>query len=141
MENITLADIGVFVAFLVSLISGIAYLKKHLKDWIQSAVKEDFEAMDKKIDKIQNDLTTMRDDIDRERADNARYRILRFNDEILLHQQHSQEHFNQILGTAISDYEKYVNSHPNYPNGQAVAAINNIKRVYQKCFEEDSFLR
>lgn len=140
MEAITLADIGVLVAFLVSLISGIAYLKKHLKDWIQGAVRDDFEAIDKKIDNIQSDLTRVKDDLDQEKADQARYRILRFSDEILQGKKHTQEHFNQIL-SMITEYERYANSHPQYPNGLAVAAITNIKRVNQKCFEEDSFLR
>lgn len=140
MENVTLADIGIFVAFLVSLISGIAYLKKHLKEWIQLAVKSDFDTLNEKMETIQADLTRMQDGLDQEKADQARYRILRFSDETLQGVKHTQEHFNQIL-QAITDYERYANSHPNYPNGMAIAAINNIKRVNQKCFEEDSFLR
>lgn len=140
MENITLADIGIFVAFLVSLISGIAYLKKHLKEWIQLAVKSDFDILNEKIETIQTDLTKMQDGLDQEKADQARYRILRFSDETLQGVKHTQEHFNQIL-SAITEYERYANSHPSYPNGMAIAAINNIKRVNQKCFEEDSFLR
>ena len=140
METITLADVGVLVAFMVSLVSGIAYLKKHLKDWVQAAVRGDFENLDDKVIQIQNDITDIRDDMSRDKADNARYRILRFNDEILQKKHHSLEHFNQIL-SLISDYEAYSNSHPSYPNGQAVAAIANIKRVYQSCFENDSFLR
>lgn len=140
MENITLADIGIFVAFLVSLISGIAYLKKHLKEWIQLAVKPDFDTLNEKMETIQTDLTKMQDGLDQEKADQARYRILRFSDETLQGVKHTQEHFNQIL-QEITDYERYANSHPEYPNGMAIAAINNIKRVNQKCFEEDSFLR
>lgn len=140
MENITLPDIGIFVAFLVSLISGIAYLKKHLKEWIQLAVKSDFDTLNEKIETIQTDLTKMQDGLDQEKADQARYRILRFSDETLQGVKHTQEHFNQIL-QAITDYERYANAHPEYPNGMAIAAINNIKRVNQKCFEEDSFLR
>lgn len=140
METITVADIGIFVAFLVSLLSGLAYLKKNLKSWIQSAMKDDFESLDEKVTNIQDELTKLQDGIEQEKADQARYRILRFSDEILQGKRHTQEHFNQIL-QMITDYERYANSHPNYPNGQAVAAIRNIKNVNQKCFEEDSFLR
>lgn len=140
METITLADVGVLLAFLVSLISGIAYLKKHLRDWIQSAVKDDFEKLDDKVNRIQGDVTDIRDNMGKDKADNARYRILRFNDEILQKKLHSLEHFNQVL-SLISDYELFASSHPSYPNGQATAAIANIKRVYQSCFENDSFLR
>lgn len=140
METITIADIGIFVAFLVSLLSGIAYLKKNLKDWITAAMKDDFESLDEKVTRIQAELTTLQDGIDREKADQARYRILRFNDEILQHTKHSQEHFNQIL-QMVTDYEHYANTHSDYPNGRCMAAINNIKKVNAKCFEEDSYLR
>ena len=140
MENITLADIGMFVAFLVSLISGIAYIKKHATDWFKAAVKDDFEALGGKVSDIQSELTRIQDGLEQEKADQARYRILRFSDEILQGTKHTQEHFNQIL-QAITDYERYANSHPQYPNGMAIAAIANIKKVNAKCFEEDSFLR
>ena len=140
MENITLADIGILVAFLVSLMSGIAYLKKNLKDWIRAATAEDFESLDEKVTEIQTEIGKMQDGLEQEKADQARYRILRFSDEILQGTKHTQEHFNQIL-QAITDYERYANSHPQYPNGMAIAAIANIKKVNAKCFEEDSFLR
>ena len=140
MENITLADLGILIAFLVSLLSGIAYLKKNLTTWIKAAIKDDFESLDEKVTDIQSELTKMQDGLEQEKADQARYRILRFSDEILQGTKHTQEHFNQIL-QAITDYERYANAHPSYPNGQAVAAIANIKKVNAKCFEEDSFLR
>lgn len=139
MENITLADIGILVAFLVSLVSGIAYLKKHLKEWIQTAVKEDFDLLGGKVDRLQSEMSMMKEEQEKDKADNARYRILRFNDEVLQGKKHSQEHFNQVL-MMISGYEHYATEHPSYPNGQAVAAIENIKRVYQKCVTENSFL-
>ena len=69
----------------------------------------------------------------------TRKRILRFNDELLHKEKHSREHFVEIL-TDIDDYEHYCNSHPNYPNNRAVLAIENIKRVYAECLQEDDFL-
>lgn len=139
MENVTLSDIGILVAFLVSLISGIAYLKKHLKDWIHAAVAGDFDVLGGKVDKIQSEVRSIQEIQAQDKADNARYRILRFNDEILQGKRHSQEHFDQIT-QSITEYERYASDHPKYPNGKATAAIANIKRVYQRCLEKGTFL-
>lgn len=72
-------------------------------------------------------------------ATTSRYRILRFNDEVLHDQHHTKEHFDQILDD-ITRYERYCNEHPEYENNKAVFAIANIKRVYQKCADENIFL-
>lgn len=72
-------------------------------------------------------------------ATTARYRILRFNDEILHGTHHTKEHFDQILGD-INSYESYCSSHPEYENNKAVLAIENIKKVYQSCTAKNDFL-
>lgn len=69
----------------------------------------------------------------------ARYRILRFDDEIRHKEKHTEEHFNQILED-IDAYEKYCQGHPDYKNSKAVMAINNVKDTYRRCKEENSFL-
>ena len=72
-------------------------------------------------------------------ATTCRYRILRFNDEILHEQKHTKEHFDQILDD-VTRYEKFCAEHPEYENNKAVLAIENIKRVYQNCSNDNSFL-
>ena len=79
------------------------------------------------------------DKIDQNEAKNARYRVLRFDDEIRHGKRHTEEHFNQILDD-IDMYDDYCREHPKYPNSKAVMAIANIKKVYEKCKNEDSFL-
>ena len=73
------------------------------------------------------------------KATTCRYRILRFNDEILHDLRHSKEHFDQVLED-ITRYETYCHEHPEYKNNKAVLAIENIKRVYQKCSNDNTFL-
>lgn len=68
-----------------------------------------------------------------------RYRILRFDDEIRHDIRHTKEHFDQILDD-ITKYNRYCNDHEEFPNDKAVFAIENIKRVYQQCTEEGTFL-
>jgi hypothetical protein len=83
--------------------------------------------------------TEVIDEIRRNEAGNARYRIIRFDDEVRHKTRHTEEHFNQILGD-IDSYENYCKSHPNFPNNKARLAIRNIKDTYTKCKRENSFL-
>lgn len=79
------------------------------------------------------------DRIDENDAKNARYRIIRFNDEVRHNEKHTEEHFDQILDD-IDTYEKYCKMHPLFPNGKALHSVSNIKKIYEKCCEENSFL-
>ena len=72
-------------------------------------------------------------------ATTCRYRILRFNDEILHDQRHTKEHFDQILDD-VTRYEKFCKDHPEYENNKAILAIENIKRVYKNCTDVGTFL-
>lgn len=57
MENITLGQIALAVAFLGGLISGFAYLHKQLKTWLSASFKEPFQVLDDKIDKMSGQIT------------------------------------------------------------------------------------
>ncbi|MCD8211935.1 MAG: hypothetical protein LUC17_02790 [Oscillospiraceae bacterium] len=69
----------------------------------------------------------------------ARYRIIRFDDEIRHKMRHTEEHFNQIMDD-IQEYERYCKKHPDYPNRKAQSAIKNIDEVYRTCRNEGKFL-
>lgn len=79
------------------------------------------------------------DKLQESEASNARYRILRFDDEIRHKVRHTEEHFNQILDD-IDHYEQYCKDHTSYKNSKAVSAIENVKCTYKKCRRENSFL-
>ena len=79
------------------------------------------------------------DKIEEGNAKNARYRIIRFNDEVKHDVKHTEEHFDQIIED-IDTYENYCSDHPRFPNGKAVHSISNIRKIYDKCSDEHSFL-
>ena len=79
------------------------------------------------------------DKLNESEATDARYRILRFDDEIRHHVKHTEEHFNQIMDD-IDESERYCSAHPNYKNSKAVLAIENTRRTYERCRRENSFL-
>lgn len=92
-----------------------------------------------KVDTLTNDVAKNKADDDEQWVSLSRSHILRFGDELKHGVPHSQEHFDQIL-LDISKYEHYCDSHPEYPNGKAVATIKLIKNTYQKCLENNDFL-
>lgn len=53
MEQITLGQVAVAVAFLVGLISGFAFLFDRMKKWLKLAFRDDFERLEKRMDSIE----------------------------------------------------------------------------------------
>ena len=92
-----------------------------------------------KLEKVEKDVAEVKREVGESCAVTSRYRILRFDDEILHEIKHSKEHFDQIL-LDIDVYEKFCESHPDFKNNLAVMAIKHIKEIYAKCSRENSFL-
>lgn len=91
------------------------------------------------INKVKDELDTLRGEINEDRATNARIRILSFSDEIRHNVKHSKESFDQMMQD-IDTYKRYCDKHPEYRNNRAVMAITNIERVYSDCLKEHNFL-
>ena len=146
MLNLTIVQIGSFVAFLVTLISGVAYLKANIRNWIVDAVKDDIDSLGKEIDTLDQKLDAMQKEMNRinderlkDKADSARYRILRFNDEMRHGMDHTLEHYDQIIDD-IDSYEKFCSTHRDYTNNKAKQSILNIKTRYNERSPQDDFI-
>ena len=66
MENITIEQIGLMLTCVVGLITGFSFLHKTLKDYISSALKDEFKEIGKKIDSLSERL----DEVDMSTAKN-----------------------------------------------------------------------
>lgn len=66
METITLEQIGVFLTFVVGLITGFGFLHKKLKEFLSASLKDEFKGIGEKIDKLSDRLT----DVDMSTAKN-----------------------------------------------------------------------
>ena len=66
MEEITVGQIALAVTFLVGLISGIGYLRVHLKEWVGQSVQEQFDQVSRQIDSLSQRLK----DVDQETCKN-----------------------------------------------------------------------
>lgn len=153
--NITIEKAAVVLGAVVFLIACYKKIAKYFKekalqdkeknDRLQAAMDQagkypaEIKKLSEKIDEIGDQLQEMRKETGAEQATNRRYRILRFNDEIIHEDKHTKEHFDQILED-VTEYEKYCTDHPDYKNSRAEMAIKNIERVYEKCAREGTFL-
>lgn len=92
-----------------------------------------------KLDAIRDSLEAHIARDDERYAKQCRTRILRFNDELIRGDRHTKEHFYDVLDD-ITEYTQYCRTHKDFKNEKAVMAIANVKRVYQQCETNNSFL-
>lgn len=130
---------GGIILLLMTIIQ-ISPIKINPWSWISKCIGR---AINKEVIEKVNNLTSevkkTKEDTDEQWASLSRVHILRFGDELLHGISHSKEHFDQIL-LDISKYEKYCSTHPAYINNVATSTIKQIKKTYQKCLDENSFL-
>lgn len=88
---------------------------------------------------ITNKITGIEERMDTENANDARRRILSFDDELRRGIDHSEESFNQIL-MDVKYYKNYCREHEDYENDKAVSAISHVKDTYQRVKNENKFI-
>lgn len=59
LEAITLGDIGVMVAFLVALISGVSFLLNHVKKSVEKIVKEQIAPITERLSDLEKDIESV----------------------------------------------------------------------------------
>lgn len=88
---------------------------------------------------LKEEVVKLSEELKENEAITSRTRILRFGDEMLNNQKHSQEHFIQILKD-IDTYEQYCEKHPKFPNNNTVLTAKRIKEQYDECLKNHTFL-
>lgn len=78
MEQITLGQIGIAVGFLVALIAGVNALKKSIKEWLNSALKENFDGMNKRFDGLDKRLDGLEKRLDSVDTENCKNYLVTF---------------------------------------------------------------
>lgn len=127
--------IAIFTVVIMSLIE-VTPIKINPWTWLGNTLNK---GIITKLEKVEKDVAEVKREVGESSAVTSRYRILRFDDEILHDVRHSKEHFDQIL-LDIDVYEKFCDEHPDFKNNLAVMAIKHIKEIYSKCSRENSFL-
>ena len=146
IETISSGDLVLIAVLLCSLIQ-ITPIKINPWSWllkwagraINGEVMQELKSQKADIAGVHKEIDEMRKCTARKRADDARNRILRFDDELRRHIKHSKEFWEQ----AIEDcdfYTEFCSKNKKYINGKADSAIKNIKTTYNTVKAEDDFI-
>lgn len=111
---------------------GISELRKDIE-----RIRNDMNELDQKIINLKTEEKESRD---LREALRARRRIITFNDELLQGIRHSKEMYDDILSEDMKTYDNYCHANPNFVNQKCVMSESNIKKSYQECMDNHSFL-
>lgn len=95
--------------------------------------------LDRKVDKLQSDLSGHVIEAENKNLQDIRRDILDFCNACMNGRKHTKEQFDFVIHQC-DYYEKYIHEH-DIKNGVIEAAIKEIRRLYDKCIQEHSFLK
>lgn len=102
--------------------------------WIGNKLNRD---MKKDIDKLQDEMSTVKTDLRDHKVDSWRNSILCFADDLSHNKKKSKEGYEYII-KAHDNYEKYLSAN-NLDNGQVTLAYKYIQECYSECLKNNSF--
>ena len=106
---------------------------------VNGSVMKELLAIKEDLSNVHTELDKVKEREEEREADQRRYRILRFDDELRQHIDHSEEHFTQILED-IDKYKKYCDKHDGYINSKADSAMKNVREVYDEVKKYNKFI-
>ena len=104
-----------------------------------SEIKKTVEETSKKVDNLQKELDCHIKESEEKALQETRRDILDFANACLNNRKHTQEQFEFVI-SQCDEYERYIEENK-IKNGVLVSAIREIRRLYDKCRMEHSFLR
>lgn len=143
------AQIGLLSAVIVAVLAIVGQIivhKMQRKDTLTDSAADNDKKILEKLQSIGEEMEELREAIEdcqeqlkEESVIQARIRILRFADEILLGRKHTKDHFDQVMDD-ITRYEFYCANHPDFPNNITIASTEIIKQNFKESFEKNDFL-
>ena len=103
------------------------------------AVRGELKILDKKIDRVQSELDKHVSESETKSLQDTRRDILEFCNACMNNRKHTKEQFDFMI-KQCDTYEKYIKKNE-IKNGVIEAAIKEIRRLYDKCIQEHSFLK
>lgn len=103
--------------------------KKWMANLFQGGLNKRLDEITLSVSKQGEDILEMKRDLNEERAKTARYRIIRFDDEMTHDMRHSTDHCEQIMED-IATYEDFCEKRPYIKNHKGVAAMKRITDRY-----------
>lgn len=151
--NINLIEWSAVIILLLSIIQIVpikinpwSWIARHVGRALNHDVIKDIEKVNDRIDQVNTqlqetgkDIEKLQDQIIEKDMLDTRRRILHFNRELIKEESHTEEEYNEILDD-ITNYDKFCDSHPLFPNKKTVFAEENIHKCYNKRLEKHDFL-
>lgn len=106
---------------------------------MRDEITADISATKREVTDVRDTLTQHILDDEETNAKLARYRILRFYDEVCEGRKHSESHYEDVLDD-IDFYETYCAAHRDFRNNRGAAAMEHIKTTYAKVKAKGGFL-
>ena len=103
------------------------------------AIRGEVKAIEKKVDYVQTELSKHINESEDKALQDTRRDILDFCNACMNKRKHTREQFVFVLKQCDA-YEAYIEKN-HVKNGEISAAIREIRRLYDKCIQENSFLK
>lgn len=154
-----IAGRGIGILFLLSLFIEITPIKwsplSSILKWLGnklnadihnqiSVLKSDMSGMNDRIAKLDEKVDVFKRDVadnsEMHKAVEARTHVLTFGGEEARGDLHTKEEFDNVLAY-MDEYQRYCDSHPEFPNNRTNSTCAFIKRTYDGYLESNGFLK
>lgn len=135
-------ELSIGVVILIILMSLVQVSKININpwDWLLGTIGKKLNAtIDKKVTEIETKLDAHIRADEAEKLENKRRDILEFANSCMTGRKHTQEQFRFVI-KKCDEYEKYIEKNE-IKNGEISSAIAEIRRLYTKCIQNNSFLK
>lgn len=135
-------EISLGVVILIILMSVIQISKININpwDWLLGVIGKKLNAsIDKKVTEIETKLDAHIKADEAEKLETKRRDILEFANSCMNGRKHTQEQFKFVI-KKCDEYETYIEKN-DVKNGEISSAIAEIRRLYTKCLQNNSFLK
>ena len=126
------------VGIIPTIISNRKQTQKSLSE-MQDKIISDIKDTKAEVSDVRDRLDEHIAEDEENRAKQARYRILRFGDEVCKGIEHSESHWEDILDD-IDFYEAYCEKHPEFKNSRGHAIMEYLRETYKKIKAKGGFL-
>lgn len=134
------AGIGLLILIVLMSIVQVSKININPWDWFFGVIgKKLNKSISDKVDEIEKKLDKHIEEDAKEKLENQRRDILEFANACMNGRRHTQEQFKFII-KKCDEYENYIEEN-HIKNGEITLAIEEIRRLYTKCRQKNSFLK
>lgn len=133
-------SLGVVIVIILMSLVEVSKIKINPWSWLLGIIgKKMNSGIDAKVTEIEKKLDQHIKDDEKEKLETKRRDILEFANACMNGRRHTQEQFKFII-KKCDEYEKYIEVNK-IKNGEISSAIEEIRRLYSKCRQKNSFLK